>query len=217
MHLVVGLGNPGVQYLRTRHNIGFMIVDEFASRHGWEIHRNRFKGLMAKVEWAGMSCLLLKPETYMNRSGEAVGEAARYFKIPAKNITVVHDDVDLDFGRLQVKQAGSTAGHKGLRSIAQHLPENDFARLRVGVGRPRFGEDIPEYVLNGFYPDEQETLDAYIERGAKALETILKRGPAKAANSINRKAKPEKVKADETKDDSDVKPESDANEGNPKD
>ncbi len=192
MQLIVGLGNPGVQYLRTRHNIGFMIVDEFASRHGWSIHRGRFKGMMAKVEWAGESCLLLKPETYMNLSGEAVGEAARYYKIPPKNITVVHDDVDLEFGRLQVKRGGSVAGHKGLRSIAQHLPETSFVRLRAGVGRPRFGEEIPHYVLNGFYPDEQETLEGYIERGAKALELILKKGPALAANTVNRKAKPKK-------------------------
>src|SRR5439155_13388432 len=140
--LVAGLGNPGREYERTRHNAGWVVLDELARRHGgsW---RSKFSGSLAELRVDGSKLALLKPETYMNESGRSVAAAARFFKVPAESLLVVHDDVDLEPGRLQARRGGGLAGHNGLRTLAQHLRKQDFLRLRIGVGRPSRGNPPP--------------------------------------------------------------------------
>jgi len=173
--LVVGLGNPGREYERTRHNAGWLVVDELARRHdgSW---RSKFSGSLAEVRLGERRLALLKPETYMNESGRSVAAAARYFKVPAESILVVHDDVDLEPGRLQARRGGGLAGHNGLRSLAQDLGTQDFLRLRIGVGRPGRGDPRPvaDWVLSPFAPDED--VEALVARGADAVETIAAEG-----------------------------------------
>ncbi|HVH51272.1 MAG TPA: aminoacyl-tRNA hydrolase [Gaiellaceae bacterium] len=167
------MGNPGREYARNRHNAGYLVVDELARRHGgsW---RSKFNGQTAEVRIDGERVALLKPETYMNDSGVAVGAAAQFFKLEADEVLIVHDEGDFDLGRLELKEGGGLAGHNGLRSIAQHLKTQDFHRLRIGVGRPERGDPRPlaDYVLSDFRPDDDA--DALIARAADAVEAFVK-------------------------------------------
>jgi PTH1 family peptidyl-tRNA hydrolase len=169
--LVVGLGNPGREYAHNRHNVGHMVVDELARRHdaSW---KSKFSGRLADVRIDGHKVGLLKPETFMNESGRSVKAAARFYKLEPDAILVVHDESDLDLGRLQARRGGGLAGHNGLRSVAQHLGTPDFLRLRVGVGRPGRGDrrDLADYVLADF--DPHEDADALVRRAAEAVETL---------------------------------------------
>src|SRR5918992_2364903 len=151
--LVAGLGNRGREYERTRHNVGWLVVDELARRHGASF-RSKFSGRLAETRVDELRLALLKPETYMNESGRSLGAARRFFKTEPADLLVVHDDVDLEPGRLQARLGGGLAGHNGLRSIAQALGTNDFLRLRVGVGRPGRGDrrSVSDYVLSKFDP-----------------------------------------------------------------
>ena len=171
--LVVGLGNPGREYARHRHNVGHLVADELARRHGgtW---RSKFSGQLAEIRLDGHKLALLKPETYMNDSGRAVGAAARFFKLEPGEVLVVHDEGDFDLGRLELKVGGGLAGHNGLRSIAQHLKTQDFLRLRIGVGRPERGDPRPlaDYVLSNFEPhDDAERI---VSRAADAVEEFAR-------------------------------------------
>jgi PTH1 family peptidyl-tRNA hydrolase len=184
--LVVGLGNPGREYARNRHNVGWMIVDELARRHGgsW---KGKFSGQLAEIRLDGHKLALLKPETFMNESGKSVGAAARFFKLDPDAVLVVHDEGDFDLGRLQLRLGGGSAGHNGLRSIAQHLRSPDFMRLRVGVGRPERGDPRPlaDYVLSDFAPhDDAESL---VARAADAVETLDADGIERAQVAVNRR------------------------------
>ncbi len=156
MRLVVGLGNPGARYARNRHNIGFMAVDAIARRHGIGGFRSRFKGEIAEGPIAGERRLLLKPQTFMNVSGESVAAAARFFKLLPEEIVVIHDEIDLRPGKVRVKRGGGTAGHNGLRSIDAHIG-NDFWRVRIGIGHPGVKELVQPYVLQNF-PAEETSL-----------------------------------------------------------
>jgi PTH1 family peptidyl-tRNA hydrolase len=153
MRLIVGLGNPGVRYARNRHNIGFMAVDAVARRHRAAGFRNRFKGELAEVSIGGERALLLKPQTFMNASGESVGEAARFFKLLLSDVIVIHDEIDLRPGKLRVKRGGGSAGHNGLRSIDALLGP-DYWRVRIGVGHPGVKELVQPYVLQNFPGEE---------------------------------------------------------------
>jgi PTH1 family peptidyl-tRNA hydrolase len=169
--LVVGLGNPGREYSGHRHNVGWMVVEELGRRHGasW---KGKFSGRLAEVRLDGHRVGLLKPETFMNESGRSVGAAARFFKLEPDAILVVHDEIDLEPGRLQVRKGGGLAGHNGLRSVAAHLKSSDFLRLRVGVGRPGRGDPRrpADYVLSNFVPEDgAETI---VARAADAVETL---------------------------------------------
>ena len=182
--LVVGLGNPGREYARHRHNAGWMVVDELARRHGasW---RAKFNGRLAEVRLDGHRVALLKPETYMNESGRFVGAAARFYKLPPEQALLVHDDVDLEEGRLQARLGGGLAGHNGLRSIAQHLGTNDFLRLRIGVGRPERGDPRPvaDYVLSPFDPTFD--VDALVARATDAVEQLAAEGLEATQRAVN--------------------------------
>jgi peptidyl-tRNA hydrolase, PTH1 family len=169
--LVVGLGNPGREYAGHRHNVGWMVVDELARRHAvsW---KGKFNGKLAEVRLDGHRVALLKPETFMNDSGRSVGAAARFYKLEPDAILVVHDEIDLEPGRLQARMGGGLAGHNGLRSIASHLKTPEFLRLRVGVGRPGRGDPRKpaDYVLSNFEPDEDR--QNLVARAADAVETL---------------------------------------------
>ena len=182
--LVAGLGNPGREYERTRHNAGWVVLDEVARRHGgsW---RSKFSGSLAEVRLGDLRLALLKPETYMNDSGRSVGAAVRFFKVEPEQVLVAHDDVDLEAGRLQARAGGGLAGHNGLRSLAQHLGSQEFLRLRIGVGRPGRGDPRPvaDWVLSPFSPDEDA--EALIARAADAVETIATDGLEAAQQRFN--------------------------------
>ena len=182
--LVVGLGNPGREYARNRHNVGQLVVDELARRHdgSW---RGKFAGLMAEVRIDDHRVALLKPETYMNESGRSVNAAAAFFKLEPEAILVVHDETDLEAGRLQARLGGGFAGHNGLRSVAQHLGTPDFMRLRVGVGRPGRGDPRPlaDYVLSNFEPHEDP--DRLVGAAADAVERLDAEGLEAAQRAIN--------------------------------
>jgi len=182
--LVVGLGNPGPEYARNRHNVGWLIADELARRHdgSW---RGKFQGRLAEIRIDGHKVALLKPETFMNESGRSVQAAARYFKVEPDAILVVPDEGDLELGRLQARRGGGLAGHNGLRSVAKQLGTPDFMRLRVGVGRPGRGDRRPlaDYLLSNFEPHEDA--DALVAAAADAVERLDAEGLDAAQRTIN--------------------------------
>jgi PTH1 family peptidyl-tRNA hydrolase len=182
--LVAGLGNPGREYERTRHNVGWMVVDELARRHGGSF-RSKFDGQLSEVRLGELRLALLKPETYMNVSGKSIAAARRFFKAGPETLLVVHDDVDLEPGRLQARSGGGLAGHNGLRSIAGALGTQEFLRLRIGVGRPERGDRRPvaDYVLSPFEPELD--VDALVARAADAVETIAVEGLEPAQQRFN--------------------------------
>jgi peptidyl-tRNA hydrolase, PTH1 family len=182
--LVAGLGNPGREYARNRHNVGWMVVDELARRHDgtW---RAKFNGRVAEIRIDGHRVALLKPETYMNESGRSVQAAMKFFKLDPDAVLVVHDEGDFGLGRLQARMGGGLAGHNGLRSISQQLGTPDFMRLRVGVGRPERGDPRPlaDFVLSDFRPEDDA--DALIGAAADAVETLDAEGLEAAQRAIN--------------------------------
>jgi peptidyl-tRNA hydrolase, PTH1 family len=182
--LVAGLGNPGREYADTRHNVGFMVCDELARHHGGSF-RSKFSGELAEVRVEDSRVALLKPQTYMNESGRAVRAAARFFKVDPGALLVVHDEVDLEPGRLQARRGGGLAGHNGLRSIAQELGAQDFLRLRVGVGRPERGDPRPvaDFVLARFSPDVD--VDGLVARAADAVVTLVREGVEQTQQRFN--------------------------------
>jgi PTH1 family peptidyl-tRNA hydrolase len=173
--LVAGLGNPGRAYARHRHNVGFMVADELGRRHGasW---RGKFSGELAELRVGEARVALLKPMTYMNESGRSVGAAVRFFKVPPERLLVVHDEGDLELGRLQARLGGGLAGHNGLRSAARALGTQEFLRLRVGVGRPGRGDprDLADFVLSDFEPEEDA--EDIVARAADAVEAVALEG-----------------------------------------
>src|ERR1035437_7841812 len=173
--LVAGLGNPGREYARNRHNLGFMIVEELARRHDARF-RVKFQGRLAELRLEGSRVALLAPETFMNESGRSLAAAARFFKLPPEQLLVVHDDVDLEPGRLQLRPGGGLAGHNGLRSVAAALKTKEFLRLRVGVGRPGRGDrrTVADFVLSNFDPGTD--VEAIVVRAADAVELLAGEG-----------------------------------------
>jgi peptidyl-tRNA hydrolase, PTH1 family len=182
--LVVGLGNPGREYASTRHNVGFMVADELARRHdgSW---RSKFSGEVADVRVDGARLALLKPQTYMNESGRSVASAAKFYKVDPEGLLAVHDEVDLDLGRMQARVGGGLAGHNGLRSVASVLRTPEFLRLRIGVGRPERGDPRPvaDWVLSPFDPEVD--VGALVGRAADAVETLVREGLEEAQQRFN--------------------------------
>jgi PTH1 family peptidyl-tRNA hydrolase len=186
LKLIVGLGNPGPKYLWTRHNVGFMVIDRLSSLSGISVSRKNFSGLSGEGSYAGSRLLLLKPQTFMNLSGRSVAEVVRFHKLSLQDLVVIHDDLDVPFGRLKLKEGGGHAGHNGLRSLVQELGGNDFIRLRIGIGRPVHG-DVVNYVLTNFSADEMPDLPAILDGATDGLDLLLREGLARAMSQFNNK------------------------------
>jgi PTH1 family peptidyl-tRNA hydrolase len=186
MHLIVGLGNPGAEYAKTRHNVGFILVERLAEqwKSGWANER-KFAARVAKAERHGKKVLLAEPQTFMNLSGEAVGALVQYYQLPLAKILVAVDDADLPFGEIRLRPGGGTGGHHGLESVTQHLGSKEFARLRIGIGRKNEVRQITGHVLGKFSADEIALLEKVLERAAGQLECWLGAGLQKAMNQFN--------------------------------
>lgn len=184
--LIVGLGNPGEKYARTRHNLGFLALDLLAERQKLKVNRIKYKALVAETEFGGARCLLMKPQTYMNLSGESVGEAARFYKVPADHVLVISDDVSLPVGRLRIRKSGSAGGHNGLKNIIQHLGTDAFPRIKVGVGMPDHPDhEMIDWVIGKPQGEEAKTLRAALDRAADAALSVIDEGPDRAMNRFN--------------------------------
>ncbi len=184
--LIVGLGNPGGQYEGTRHNVGFMVADELGERGQFPIQRLKHRALTNTAVIGGQGALVMKPTTYMNLSGEAVGEAARFYKLAPDHVLVISDDVDLPLGKLRIRTGGSAGGHNGLKSIIQHLGSDQFPRLKVGVGgKPHPDYDMADWVLGRLQGGDRNIIDEAVKRAADAVECYLRDGPQKAMNKFN--------------------------------
>jgi len=185
-YLVVGLGNPGAEYARTRHNAGFLAVDALAKGMGISLDRARFKALVGEGVLAGQRVLLMKPQTYMNLSGDAVGEAAAFYHVEPDHVIVIYDDVTLDVGRLRARGKGSDGGHNGMKSIIAQLGSNEFARVRIGIGKkPHPSYDLADWVLSAFSTEELATLNGLNEAIEKGVSLLLKGDLAAAMQVCN--------------------------------
>jgi PTH1 family peptidyl-tRNA hydrolase len=185
VYLVVGLGNPGVQYKDTRHNAGFMVLERWAHKLGVKLNEKKFNSNFAYTEYEGKKILLLCPLTYMNNSGSAVSSCVQYYGINLNKVLVVHDDIDLPMGRLKLVVDGGSGGHRGVQSVIDYLGKKEFNRLKIGVGRPLHGEDIEEYVLSTFYPQDKEILEVILDSAVKACSFFISYGIQSAMNLIN--------------------------------
>ncbi|OGP72945.1 MAG: aminoacyl-tRNA hydrolase [Deltaproteobacteria bacterium RBG_16_49_23] len=191
MKIIVGLGNPGVRYLETRHNIGFRVVDRLAETCHIPLSTKRHQTLYGTGSIDSQKVILVKPMTYMNRSGEAVGKMVHFFHLGIENLIVIHDDLDLPFGRFRFKQRGGDGGHQGVRSIIELLGGANFLRLKVGIGRPPRGMEPAEYVLNSFDLFEQSHLDRVIDQAVEALRVLISDGIQTAMNRFQKKNRTE--------------------------
>lgn len=184
--LVVGLGNPGPKYEWTRHNMGFLVIDELAERENIPVQRLKYKALTNTALIGGQSVLLMKPTTYMNLSGEAVGQAARFYKIPPERVLVISDDVALPQGKLRVRRSGSAGGHNGLKNIIAHLGTDQFPRIKVGVGgKPHPDSDMADWVLGKFTGQDKKVMEDAVSRAADAVACLLEQGVDQAMARFN--------------------------------
>lgn len=184
-YLIVGLGNPGRQYSHNRHNVGFMLLDRLAGKLGVRFSRVQNRALVTRADHQDRRLVLIKPQTYMNLSGQAVSALQRFYKIPLENLMVTYDEVDLPFGTLRLRPKGGSAGHRGMRSIIQHLSSEEFPRLRLGIGRPPGRMQAADYVLQDFSADEMAELPFMLETGVDALLLYVTEGIAMAMNRYN--------------------------------
>lgn len=187
MKLIVGLGNPTAQYEGTRHNVGFKVIDEIAEQYNISVDMAKHKGLYGKGKMEGQSVILLKPMTFMNLSGESVVAVANYFKILPEDIIIIYDDINLDVGRLRIREKGSAGGHNGMKNIIAHLGTDAFPRIRVGVGMKPPRMDLADYVLSKFSKEEQERMELGYEMACRAAGLMVLDEVAKAMNDYNGK------------------------------
>lgn len=188
MYIIAGLGNPGKKYEGTRHNIGFQVIDALADKYHIKVLESKFKGLVGKGMMNGEKVLLLKPLTYMNLSGECIGEAVNFFKIDeTSELIVIADDISLDVGQIRMRKKGSAGGHNGLKNIIAHLGHEEFIRMKIGVGDKPAGYDLADYVLGHFNEEEKKILEESKKRAVLAVETIMSDGIEKAMNLYNTK------------------------------
>lgn len=181
MRVVVGLGNPGPEYKKTRHNVGFWVVDLLAERWSTKLSRRVFQALVGDAQWRGEKVLLVQPQTYMNRSGEAVAKICDFYHLDLANLVVIHDDLDLPLGRLRIKRGGGGAGgNRGIVSIIAALGSKDFVRVKIGTGRPQGGGDPARFLLQPFTPQEEAFILPAVDRAASAVEVIFSEGVDKA-------------------------------------
>lgn len=188
MYIIVGLGNPGREYQNTRHNIGFDVIDVLADRNHIAVGEKKHKALIGKGFVAGQKAVLVKPQTYMNLSGESVRDVINFYKIDERSeLIVISDDVSLDVGQIRIRKKGSAGGHNGLKNIILHLGHDEFQRVKMGVGEKPRGADLADYVLGHFNSTERKTMDDSAGRAARAIEVMVTEGADKAMNEYNRK------------------------------
>ena len=185
MYLIVGLGNPEKEYGNTRHNMGFDTINEIAKNNNIDINKNKFKGLYETLNLQNQKAILLKPQTYMNLSGESVREIVDFYNIEPQNIIVIYDDIDIEKGHIKIRKKGGAGSHNGMKSVVQELGRTDFARIRVGIGQPEFKSDMINYVIGKVPKEEQEILHQGVKKAAEAVEEILKNGIDIAMNKFN--------------------------------
>ncbi len=187
MRLIVGLGNPGQEYRWTRHNMGFLVLDHLARKEGIQLARRRFQAIFGQGRISGGDVILAKPQTYMNLSGEAVGRLLRFFHIPPAELIVIHDDLDLPFGKIRIRRQSGHGGHQGVKNIIENLGNKDFARVKIGIGRPANpAQDPADYVLAPLSREEREEAQEAASRAAEAVETLLSSGPEEAMNRFHK-------------------------------
>ena len=185
VYLVAGLGNPGPSYAHTRHNAGFMVIDALGARFQIPVQRTKFNVIYGRGTIKGVDVLLAKPQAFMNRSGPPLRQLADYFRIQREAMVIIHDDIDLAFNRLKIKEKGGDGGHKGIKSLIQAFGGDQFARLRVGVGRSHTRGDVVDHVLGQFSHDEQSALEETLQKATEAIATILSRGTKDGMNRYN--------------------------------
>ena len=188
MYIIAGLGNPDRQYQNTRHNVGFDVIDVIADKYDIAMGERKHKAIIGKGYIAGQKVVLVKPQTYMNLSGESIRDVIDFYKVDEKSeLIVISDDVSLDVGRIRIRQKGSAGGHNGLKNIMKHLGHDEFIRMRMGVGEKPSGYDLADYVLGHFTQKEREVMDAGIQNAAAAIEIMITQGPEAAMNLYNKK------------------------------
>lgn len=185
MFVVVGLGNPGSKYSETRHNVGFSVIDILSNRYNTKLNKIKFKSVYGEVKMDGKKVLLVKPQTYMNNSGETVLEISKFFKVPVENIIVVLDDIDIDFASLRVRQKGSAGSHNGMKSIIHLLKDEKIPRVKIGIGRPEAGRDLADFVLGRFSKEEEMDIKEVVEKAADTVECLVKEGISSSMNKYN--------------------------------
>jgi PTH1 family peptidyl-tRNA hydrolase len=185
VYLIAGLGNPGREYRYTRHNVGYRVIEHWSRELGVSLNSRRFQARSVQTSFDGRQILLIRPVTYMNESGRSVRACADYYHVPNEEILVVHDDLDLPLGRVKLARRGGAGGHKGVRSVIRYLGTEDFPRVKVGIGRPRYGEPVETYVLSPFYGDEKGAVERVIPVAVEACELLLSQGIEGAMNAMN--------------------------------
>lgn len=194
MFIIAGLGNPTLQYRGTRHNVGFDVIDTLADKYNIAVETRKSRALIGKGIIAGQKVLLVKPQTYMNLSGESIGELVSYYKVDEEQeLLVIYDDVSLDVGQLRIRRKGSAGGHNGIKDIIRHLGTDIFLRIKIGVGEKPKGYDLADYVLGHFSREEREMMEEGYQKAAEAVEMILVGELDEAMNVFNRKAKPKEA------------------------
>lgn len=186
LYVVVGLGNPGKDYTDTRHNIGFNVIDLLASRNNIKLNRLKYKSVYGEGNIEGKKVLLVKPQTYMNNSGIAISEIVRFYKVPIEKVIVIVDDIDIEFASVRIKAKGSAGSHNGLKSIIAHLKDENFPRVRVGIGKKHPNEDLAKFVLGRFSKEERPDIEEAVLNASKAVETLIDSDINKAMNEYNK-------------------------------
>lgn len=185
-YIIAGLGNPGMQYDGTRHNAGYMVIDDFAQKHGFDIKKMKFKSLCGDVSVTGKHCVVLKPTTYMNNSGQAIAEAMNYYKLDIEHVIIIYDDISLEPGKIRIRRKGSDGGHNGIKSIIQLTGEDTFPRIKIGVGKkPHPKYDLADWVLGRFSDEDKKKIDEAIANACQAIELMINGKTDDAMNKYN--------------------------------
>lgn len=185
MYLIVGLGNPEEEYSKTRHNMGFNVINKIADKYGIEVNKKKFDALYGDGVIEGEKVILLKPQTYMNLSGRAIVQVVNFYKIPLENVIVIYDDIDVEPGLIRIRKKGSSGSHNGMKSVIAELNSEEFARIRVGIGKPEYAHDMINYVIGAVPEEEQIKLEEGVEKAKEATIEILKNGIDIAMNKFN--------------------------------
>lgn len=185
MYLIVGLGNPEEEYSKTRHNMGFDVINELAKENEINVNKSKFNGLYGIGNIKNEKVILLKPQTYMNLSGKSIAQVVNFYKIPMENVLVIYDDIDVEPGKIKIRKKGSSGSHNGMKSVVAELQTEDFARIRVGIGKPKYKDDMINYVIGAIPEEEKELLEEGTTKAAKAMTSIIKEGIDIAMNKFN--------------------------------